>query len=153
MLKFLAKSRQQCLSDSALQGKLRFVRKDNDIANHLNSLDVCREKMSIPPCREVHRRRVSLLVLYEANTNNSLIVILQEETYALEATCIARPAPRARNASREVFRLVPIRHASRKLKFGMQRALGFGVRGSSIRNSHGTCHIVLSSLKEKIGTA
>lgn len=54
-----------------------------------------RVERPIPPRRELHGWRVSLLVLNKADPDNILLFVLEEETNSLESTRVTGPAPRA----------------------------------------------------------
>lgn len=75
---------------------------------------------NVPLVWEVHRGSIWFITFDEANTDDVPLVILQEEAYALESTSIAGPPTCTRYTTREFFRTIPIRHASRKLKFRMK---------------------------------
>lgn len=72
----------------------------------------------IPHIRKIHIRRVRLLVLNEAHTDDRPLLVLQEEPDALETTGIARPTTRARDAARELLVFISGGHASVELEFG-----------------------------------
>lgn len=62
---------------------------------YLDLLYKHRVEWPIPPCRELHGWRVSLLVLNEADPDNILLLVLKEETNSLESTRVTGPAARA----------------------------------------------------------
>lgn len=70
---------------------------------YLNLPDKHRVERPIPPRWELHARRVSLLVLNEADSDNILLLVLKEEANSLEATRVTGPAARARHTPRETF--------------------------------------------------
>ena len=70
---------------------------------YLDLPDKHRIEGPIPPRWELHARRVGLLVLNEADSDNILLFVLKEETNSLEATRVTGPAARARDTPRETF--------------------------------------------------
>jgi hypothetical protein len=92
---------------------------------YLDLLDIYGIEGPIPPRWELHARRIGLLVLDEADPDNILLFVLEEETDTLESTRVSGPATRARHTPRESFRLISVRHAPRKLQFRVQRPCRF----------------------------
>ena len=119
---------------------LRHLFRVRPSAPYLDLLDKHHIERSIPPRRELHCRRVSLLILNETDPDDILLFVFQKETNALKATRVPGPAARAGNAAREAFCLIPVRHASRELQLGMKGPIPIGSSGRVlIVRTRGTC--------------
>lgn len=87
---------------------------------YLDLLNIYSIEGPIPPCWELHARRIGLLILYETDPNNILLFVLEEETDTLESTRVSGPSTRAGHTPRESFRLISVRHTPRKLQLRVQ---------------------------------
>lgn len=138
----LLQRRKKGTSDCKLRKFFRGLSSVKPGNSYLDLPDKHRVEWPIPPCRELHGWRVSLLVLDEADPNNILLFVLKEETNSLESTGVTGPAARTRYTPRETFCLVPVRHTARKLQLRMVRSIPIGPsRGGFITPSWIACTI------------
>ena len=142
MLLFLLQRWKEGTSNSKLRGIVYGACFAYDqVGPYLDLLDKRHIKRPIPPRRELHCRRVSLLVLNEADPDDILLFVFQEETNALKTTRVSGPAAGAGNAPREAFCLIPVRHASCELQLRMKGPIPIGsCRRSLIARTRGTCN-------------
>ena len=88
--------------------------------SNLNPINVGGVQRYVPLLGEIHCRRVGFLVLDETDAHDNFAFVSQEEANGLEPTRVSGPPSRTRDASREAFVAISMRHTSCELQFRVQ---------------------------------